>query len=55
MDTNILRNAPEKVAPESLEETPHACMGGWVFLGFEDEDGDEVIEAVPCRRCSETR
>jgi hypothetical protein len=37
------------------DETPHACMGGWVFLGFEgeDEQGEhvEVIERVPCRRC----
>jgi hypothetical protein len=49
VDTNILRTTPEKVAPE--EAKPHACMGGWVFLGFEGEDGEEVIEAVPCRRC----
>jgi hypothetical protein len=52
VDTNILRNTPEKVAPD---ETPHACMDGWVFLGFEveDEHGEhvEVIERVPCRRC----
>jgi hypothetical protein len=35
---------------------PHACMDGWVFLGFEDEDGEEHIECVPCRRCRpETR
>ena len=53
MDTNILRNAREEVAPD--EETPHACYDGWVFLGFEgeDENGEhvEVIEAVRCRRC----
>ncbi len=52
MDTNILRNAPEKVAPD---ETPHACWDGWVFLGFEgeDENGEhvELVERVPCRRC----
>jgi hypothetical protein len=51
VDTNILRITPEKVATD--EETPHACMGGWVFLGFEDEDGEDVVEAVPCRRCAE--
>ena len=37
-------------------ERPHACMGGYVFLGHlvEDESGEEVevIEAVPCRRCA---
>jgi hypothetical protein len=31
-------------------------MGGWVYLGFEgeDESGEhvEIIERVPCRRCS---
>jgi hypothetical protein len=52
VDTNILRNAPEKVAPD---ETPHACWDGWVFLGFEgeDENGEhvELVERVPCRRC----
>jgi hypothetical protein len=52
VDTNILRNTSEKVAPE---ETPHGCYEGWVYLGFEgeDENGEhvEVIERVPCRRC----
>jgi hypothetical protein len=40
---------------ERLEERPHFCYDGWVFLGYEgvDEDGEhvEVIERVPCRRC----
>ena len=52
MDTNILRSIPEKVVPE---ETPHACWDGWVFLGFEDEDGQEREEAVPCKRCRQER
>ena len=36
-----------------LEETPHFCYDGWVFLGYEDEDGEcvELVEWVPCRRC----
>ena len=42
--------------PAPTEETPHACMGGWVFLGFENEDENgehvEVIERVPCRKCN---
>jgi hypothetical protein len=50
VDTNILPTTPEKVATPT-EESPHACMGGWVFLGYEDEDGQEHYEAVPCRRC----
>jgi len=38
-------------------ERPHACMGGWVFVGYVDEHGEEVeiIEAVPCRRCADSR
>ena len=36
-------------------ERPHACTGGWVFVGYlvAGDDGDEVevIEAVPCRKC----
>ena len=50
----IVEHRPEVPTPTS-EETPHACYGGWVFLGFEaeDEHGEpvEVIERVPCRRC----
>jgi hypothetical protein len=53
VDTNILRNTPEKV-PAPTEETPHACYEGWVYLGFEGEDLDgehiEEIERVPCHR-----
>ncbi len=49
----IREHSPE--VPPPTEETPHACMGGWVFLGFEgeDENGEhvKVIERVPCRRC----
>jgi hypothetical protein len=48
----IREQYPEVPTPE---ETPHACMDGWVFLGFEgeDENGEpaEFIERVPCRRC----
>jgi hypothetical protein len=39
-------------------ECPHACTDGVVYIGHLAEDpgsGEEVevIEAVPCRRCSE--
>jgi hypothetical protein len=41
---------------ERLEETPHGCYEGWVYMGFEgeDENGDhvELVERVPCRRCN---
>jgi hypothetical protein len=51
----IIREHPPTVPAPSPDERPHACMGGWVFLGFEgeDENGEhvEVTERVPCRRC----
>jgi hypothetical protein len=27
------------------------CLEGWVFLGSLDHDGEEVVEAIRCRRC----
>ncbi len=27
------------------------CLEGWVFLGAVGHDGEEVIEAIRCRRC----
>jgi hypothetical protein len=50
----IIREYPANF-PAPTDETPHACMDGWVFLGFEgeDEQGEpiELVERVPCRRC----
>jgi hypothetical protein len=39
---------------------PHGCYDGKVYIGHLDVDPEtgeevEVIEAVPCRRCAETR
>ena len=34
---------------------PHACMGGWVFVGYIDEHGEEREAAYQCRRCAESR
>jgi hypothetical protein len=40
-------------------ERPHACYEGVVYIGhlIVGEDGEEVevIEAVPCRRCEDSR
>jgi hypothetical protein len=51
----IIREHPPGVPIPTPKETPHACMDGWVFLGFEaeDENGEhvEVIERVHCHRC----
>ena len=32
---------------------PHACMGGWVFVGYVDEHGEEREASYRCRRCAE--
>ena len=45
----IIREAHPQVP--TTEETPHGCYAGWVFLGYEDEDGQQHHETVPCRRC----
>jgi hypothetical protein len=30
------------------------CLSGWVFLGSLDHDGQEVFDALRCRRCGGT-
>lgn len=40
------------------QDHPHACTGGYVFLGYtalDEETQEEIerIEALPCRRCAE--
>jgi hypothetical protein len=30
------------------------CLEGWVFLGSLDHDGEEIVEAIRCRRCDGT-
>jgi hypothetical protein len=67
VDTNILRkDHPESSAPtDETVETHYAaleraacpfCYEGWVYMGYEgvDENGEhvELIERVPCRRCT---
>jgi len=31
---------------------PHACMDGWVFVGYVDEHGEEREASYACRRCA---
>jgi hypothetical protein len=50
VDTTTIREPASKV-PTPSDETPHGCYEGLVYMGYE-EDGEEVIETVPCRRCS---
>jgi hypothetical protein len=40
------------------QDHPHACLKGYVYLGYnaiDEETGEEVVrvEKLPCRRCAE--
>jgi hypothetical protein len=58
-------NAPTDDHDDTVEahyaslERPHACYEGVVYIGHlvVSDDGEEVevIEAVPCRRCADSR
>ena len=53
--TTVRKNTPEVSSPQ---DRPHACLGGYVFIGhLAEEDGEEVevVEALPCRRCADSR
>ena len=32
---------------------PHACTGGWVFVGYVDENGEEREASYACHRCAD--
>ncbi len=36
------------------DEPPCGCWDGWHYLGVE-EDGEELVEAIRCRRCLGSR
>ncbi len=38
----------------SEERNCFYCLSGWVFLGSLDHDGEEIVEAIRCRRCKGT-
>jgi hypothetical protein len=58
MDTRE-SSAPNAHPSTGDHEHPHACLEGVVYIGrlVVGEDGEEVevIEAVPCRRCADSR
>jgi hypothetical protein len=33
-------------------ERPCACMEGWVFVGYVDENGEDREASYRCRRCT---
>jgi hypothetical protein len=36
-------------------ERPCACLEGWVFVGYTDENGEEREASYRCRRCADGR
>jgi hypothetical protein len=39
----------------SLERLrPHACIDGWVFVGYIDEYGEEWEASYACHRCADS-
>ena len=36
-------------------ERPCACLEGWVFVGYVDEDGEDRETSYRCRRCADRR
>jgi len=42
----------------AVDHHPHACLNGFVYMGYtvhDEEIGDEAekLEVIPCRRCAE--
>ena len=33
---------------------PHACIDGWVFVGYVDEHGEEREASYACHRCADS-
>jgi hypothetical protein len=55
-----IKSSVFRPSEEHQDTHPHACMDGYVYLGytvFNEEVGDEIerIEVIPCRRCVEER
>jgi hypothetical protein len=50
------QHSPNDQEQEDNEERRSCfyCLEGWVFLGSLDHDGEEIVEAIRCRRCGST-
>ena len=49
------RNDTVKAHYSGLERLrPHACVGGWVLVGYIDEHGEERGDSYRCSRCAES-
>ena len=59
VDKDILAPSgrPVGVGEEEHDEQSTSCLyclEGWVFLGSLGHDGEEIVEAIRCRRCKGT-
>ena len=45
---------PHAATHHDEERNCFYCLGGWVFLGSLDHDGEERTEAIKCRKCDGT-
>ena len=60
MDERILaqhvQHSPTDQEQDGSEERRSCfyCLSGWVFLGSLNHDGEEVFDAVLCRKCGKT-
>jgi hypothetical protein len=43
---------PSTEEHDHLDERPHACIDGWVFVGYVDKHGEEREASYRCRRCA---
>ena len=57
-DTSVRAGDPFDYAASRREDDTQAkerecfyCLSGWVFLGSLGHDGEEVYDAIRCRRC----
>ncbi len=51
-------SAPHAHPSTEEQDHPHACLIGYIYLGYtavDEQTGVEVerVEALPCRRCAE--
>ena len=59
MDKDILARSGHTVGTGEQEQGEESrscfyCLEGWLFLGSLDHDGEEIVEAIRCRKCGGT-
>ena len=55
MNESSAPNAHPFTEDHDQDERPHACLDGWVFVGYVDEYGEERQASYRCRRCADSR